>query len=110
MGSPGKLEGLVLQGSRELQELRAENRALLAEIERLEDAFGEQKVHVVQGYVVLTWPAADGGFLGRCPTLHAVAKRATERDTLEDVGRAMAAVFEAHETMGKPLPPKDVTR
>jgi len=93
----------------EVQELREENQALLAEIERLEDAFAAQKVHVVGGYVVLTWPAANGGFLARCPALHAVAKHASEEDALEDVKAAMQAALEAHETMGKAPPPKDVT-
>ena len=92
-----------------VQELRDENQALLAEIERLGDAICEQKVHVANGYVVLTWPAANGGFLARCPALHAVAKRATEEDTLEDVTAAMQAVLEAYETMGKTPPPRDVT-
>jgi len=110
MGPAHPLEarvGLGLEAA--LEELRAENRALLAAIERLEDAFAEQKVHLVEGYVVPTWPAADGGFLGRCPSLHAVAKQPSEPEVLDDVGRAMAAVLEGYQTMGKAHPPKDVT-
>ncbi|MBM3472755.1 MAG: hypothetical protein FJX75_05745 [Armatimonadetes bacterium] len=102
----GAQVGVGLQA--ELEELREENRALQAEIERLEDAFAEQKVHVVSGYVVLTWPGANGGFLGRCPALHAVAKRATEEETLEDVRAVMRAALEAFDTMGKAPPPRDV--
>jgi hypothetical protein len=48
----------------ELGELREGNRALQAETERLEDAFAEQKVHVVDGYVVLAHET-----MGKAPPL-----------------------------------------
>lgn len=62
---------------------------LQAEIERLEDALVSQELHVIDGFLVVTYPA-DGGYLATCPTLHASVQEATQEEALAAVREAMA--------------------
>ncbi len=92
----------------EVERLRVANARLEADLERAEDALCRQELFVLAGYLVVVWPADDGTFIGRCPTLHAVAQGDSVEGAIASLREAMDAVREGHEELGRPLPAKDV--
>ncbi len=92
----------------EVERLRVSNARLEADLERAEDALCRQELFVLEGYLVVVWPADEGTFIGRCPTLHAVVQEDSLEAALASLREAMGAVREGHEQLGRPLPPKDV--
>ena len=65
-----------------------------SEIERLQDALVSQEVHIVDGFLVITYPA-DGDILATCPSLHATVQEATQEEALAAVRDAMELAWSA---------------
>ena len=89
-------------------ELRRDNAALEAEVERLEDQIAQQEFYLLDGYVVAFSPVGDGTYIATCPTLHASVQEDSVDATLASLREAVATAKSAHELAGRPLPPKDV--
>ena len=77
----------VLEAARRLEEMAKE-------IERLQDALVSQEVHIVDGFLVITYPA-DGDILATCPSLHATVQEATQEEALAAVRDAMELAWSA---------------
>jgi len=75
----------VLEAARRLEEMAKE-------IERLQDALVSQEVHIVDGFLVITYPA-DGDILATCPSLHATVQEGTQEEALVAVRDAMEVAW-----------------
>jgi predicted RNase H-like HicB family nuclease len=92
----------------ELERLRVARTRLEVDLERAENALCRQELYILEGYLVAVWPAGDGTFIARCPTLHAVADGDSSEAAIASLREAICAVRDGHASLGRPLPPKDV--
>ena len=103
---------VALNGSTDLQHeverLRVAKTGLEVDLERAEDALCRQELCVLEGYLVAVWPAGDGTFIARCPTLHAVADGDSTEAAIASLKEAITAVRDGHASVDRPPPPKDV--
>jgi hypothetical protein len=99
--------GLTDVGAR-LVQLRAENEALSAEVERLENQVVGHESYVLDGYIVAVYPVGDGTHIATCPTLHASVQEPSPSQALQSLREAVSVVKAAHERSGRSLPPRDV--
>ena len=102
-----KLKVLTRPTAAESKRLREEIAELEKELEALNNAVAQQRLSVIDGYVVSVRADLEGGYLAHCPTLRAVAEGESAEAALQSLRDAMQASLDGHKHCGMPVPPED---